>query len=128
MTKDNTVRHDGQTYLENREFKLPLEEAQAQRLIRLSVVTDVDQLRKQALKRAAPTISIQSSCGMMGINWDRHLLAPLHGVFGDPVEYRPAGSIPYTRSGIFDRAYTQDVDPLDDGSTINTTQTSVGCS
>ncbi|EFW12755.1 putative conserved hypothetical protein [Serratia symbiotica str. Tucson] len=58
VTKGNTVRHDGQTYLENREFKLPLEEAQ--RLIGLGVVADVDQLRKQALKRTAPTISIQS--------------------------------------------------------------------
>ncbi|HAU4319040.1 TPA: hypothetical protein F6U59_05625 [Serratia marcescens] len=63
----------------------------------------------------------------MGINWDQHLLAPLHGVFGDPVEYRPGGGAePYTISGIFDRAYTQEVEPLDDGSTINTTKPVLG--
>ncbi len=64
---------------------------------------------------------------MMGINWDQHLLEPLHGVFGDPVEYRPGGGgTPYIISGIFDRAYTQDVEPLDDGSTINTTSPVLG--
>lgn len=62
----------------------------------------------------------------MGINWDQHLLAPLHSVFGDPVEYRPAGGKPtYTISGIFDRAYTT-IDTLDDGSTINTTNPVLG--
>ncbi|WP_168393464.1 head-tail joining protein [Erwinia amylovora] len=62
----------------------------------------------------------------MGINWDQHLLAPLHNVFGDQVEYRPASGEVYTVSGIFDRAYTQDVEPLDDGSTINTTSPVLG--
>lgn len=62
----------------------------------------------------------------MGIDWDKHLLEPLQKVFGDPVEYRPHGGTPYTISGIFDRAYTQDVEPLDDGSTINTTSPVLG--
>ncbi|EMY3520986.1 hypothetical protein AAIP46_003283 [Yersinia ruckeri] len=62
----------------------------------------------------------------MGIHWDQHLLAPLHSIFGDPVEYRPAGGAAYTVSGIFDRAYTQDIEPLDDGSTINTTKPVLG--
>ncbi|MFZ1871724.1 MAG: hypothetical protein WAU54_02850 [Chania sp.] len=62
----------------------------------------------------------------MGINWDKHLLKPLQKVFGDSVEYRPAGGIPYSISGILDRAYTQDVEPLDDGSTINTTSPVLG--
>jgi hypothetical protein len=25
----------------------------------------------------------------MGVDWDLHLLSPLHGVFGDEHEYRP---------------------------------------
>ncbi|CNI59533.1 Uncharacterised protein [Yersinia pekkanenii] len=63
----------------------------------------------------------------MGINWDQHLLGPLHSVFGDPVDYRPGDKKPtYTISGIFDRAYTQDVEPLDGGSTINTTRPVLG--
>lgn len=62
----------------------------------------------------------------MGVNWDRHLLRPLHGVFGDPVDFRPSGGAAYTISGIFDRAYTQDVEPLEDGSTINTTSPVLG--
>ena len=62
----------------------------------------------------------------MGVNWDRHLLRPLHGVFGDPVDFRPAGGAAYTISGIFDRAYSQDVEPLEDGSTINTTSPVLG--
>lgn len=36
------------------------------------------------------------------------------------------GAEPYTISGIFDRAYTQEVEPLDDGSTINTTKPVLG--
>lgn len=62
----------------------------------------------------------------MGINWDQHLLSPLHGVFGDLVDFRPAGGAAYTVSGIFDRAYTQEVEPLDDGSTLNTTSPVLG--
>lgn len=62
----------------------------------------------------------------MGINWDQHLLRPLHSVFGDPVDYRPAVGVAYTISGIFDRPYTQEVEPLDDGSTINTTSPVLG--
>ncbi|MBK5075093.1 hypothetical protein I2492_18845 [Budviciaceae bacterium CWB-B4] len=62
----------------------------------------------------------------MGVNWVQHLLKPLHGVFGDPVDFRPAGGAAYTISGIFDRAYTQDVDPMEDGSTINTTSPVLG--
>ncbi|MCC8466831.1 head-tail joining protein [Photorhabdus bodei] len=62
----------------------------------------------------------------MGINWDRHLLEPLHNVFGDPVEYRPTSGARYTINGIFDRAYTQEVESLDDGSAINTTSPVLG--
>jgi hypothetical protein len=62
----------------------------------------------------------------MGINWDQHLLTPLHKVFGDFVEFRPRVGGPYAVSGIFDRAYTQDVEPLDDGCTINTTKPVLG--
>ncbi|WP_289992131.1 head-tail joining protein [Photorhabdus laumondii] len=62
----------------------------------------------------------------MGINWDQHLLEPLHNVFGDMVEYRPSGGKPYFINGIFDRAYTQTVESLDDTSTINTTSPVLG--
>ncbi|MGC6386570.1 hypothetical protein ACMV8I_02750 [Ewingella sp. S1.OA.A_B6] len=62
----------------------------------------------------------------MSINWGQHLLGPLHGVFGDPVDFRPAGGETYTISGIFDRAYTQEIEPLDDGSTVNTTSPVLG--
>ncbi|EFJ8793611.1 hypothetical protein AXA14_004893 [Escherichia coli] len=64
----------------------------------------------------------------MAINWDRHLLKPLEKVFAEAVNWRPSdGSEPYDISGIFDRAYTQDVEPLDDGDpTINTTSPVLG--
>lgn len=62
----------------------------------------------------------------MGVNWDLHLLSPLHGIFGDKHEYRPRNGTPFTINGIFDRAYTQEVEPLDDGSTINTTKPVLG--
>lgn len=61
------------------------------------------------------------------IDWDQHLLAPLQETFGEPVNYRPAGSAAYDITGIFDRAYTQDVEPLDDGDpTVNTTNPVLG--
>ncbi|MGO4743077.1 hypothetical protein [Serratia quinivorans] len=58
VTKGNTVRHDGCDYSENRAFTLPV--ADAQRLIGLGVVADVEQLRKLALLRSAPGVSVQS--------------------------------------------------------------------
>jgi hypothetical protein len=30
----------------------------------------------------------------MGVDWDLHLLSPLHGVFGDEHEYRPRNGTP----------------------------------
>ncbi len=62
----------------------------------------------------------------MGINWDAHLLQPLQNVFGEPVNFRPTVGAAYDIIGIFDRAYTQDVETLDEGSTINTTKPVLG--
>lgn len=62
----------------------------------------------------------------MGIDWDQHLLAPLHGMFGDPVEYRPVGKPGFTINGIFDRAYTQVAENLDGDAEINTTKPILG--
>ncbi|MBP0996657.1 hypothetical protein J8629_06190 [Serratia fonticola] len=58
VIKGNTVRHDGRDFTENRTLTLSTEDAQ--RLIGLGVVEDVEQLRKQALKRATPAVSVQS--------------------------------------------------------------------
>ncbi|WP_171884708.1 hypothetical protein [Serratia marcescens] len=58
VTKGNTVRHDGRDYPENRTFMLPV--ADAQRLIGLGVVADVEQVRKLALLRSTPAVSVQS--------------------------------------------------------------------
>ncbi len=64
----------------------------------------------------------------MAVNWDRHLLAPLQQVFGEPINWRPRdGSETYDISGIFDRAYTQEVASLDgDDPDINTTSPVLG--
>ncbi|MBN3901331.1 hypothetical protein [Serratia marcescens] len=58
VTKGNTVRHDGCDYPENRAFTLPV--VDAHRLIGLGVVADVEQVRKLALLRCAPAVSVQS--------------------------------------------------------------------
>ncbi len=56
------------------------------------------------------------------VDWDINLLAPLQKVFGEPVNYRPTTGTAYDITGIFDRAYTQDIQPLDPGDpSINTT-------
>jgi hypothetical protein len=56
------------------------------------------------------------------VDWDINLLAPLQKVFGESVNYRPATGAAYDITGIFDRAYTQDIQPLDPGDpSINTT-------
>lgn len=61
------------------------------------------------------------------VDWDKKLLAPLQGVFGEPVEYRPRQGTPFSITGIFDRAYTVDVEPIDDnGPTVNTTRPVLG--
>ncbi|KKZ18108.1 phage protein [Serratia marcescens] len=63
------------------------------------------------------------------IDWDKKLLAPNHNVFGQPVEYRPDKGLgtPFMINGIFDRAYTREIEPLDDdGPTLNTTRPVLG--
>lgn len=62
----------------------------------------------------------------MAVDWDTHLLAPLHGVFGEPVNYRPQGGDAYDIVGIFDRAYTRDVETLEGDIAINTTKPVLG--
>lgn len=62
----------------------------------------------------------------MGVNWDKHLLAPLHHVFGDEHEYRPKNGTPFTVNGVFDRGYVQVLENLDGESEINTTNPVLG--
>lgn len=63
----------------------------------------------------------------MGVDWDSELLSPLQAVFGDPVNYRPERGAAFDISGIFDRPYTQEVEPLDaDDPGINTTHAVLG--
>lgn len=63
----------------------------------------------------------------MGVDWDLHLLSPLHGVFGDEHEYRPKdGTAPFTINGIFDRGYAQAAENLDGDSVINTSSPMLG--
>lgn len=61
------------------------------------------------------------------IDWDKNLLKPLHSVFGEQVEYRPQHGKPFHIIGIFDRAYTREIDVIDDdGPTMNTTRPVLG--
>lgn len=61
----------------------------------------------------------------MGIDWDANLLAPLFEQFGEPVNYRPKSGNAYDITGIFDRAYAQQVESLE-GADINTTNPILG--
>ena len=62
----------------------------------------------------------------MGVDWDLHLLSPLHGAFGDEHEYRPRNGTPFTINGIFDRGYAQVAENLDGDSEINTSSPMLG--
>lgn len=63
----------------------------------------------------------------MSVDWDRELLFPLQEVFGESVNYRPASGAAFDISGIFDRPYTQEVEPIDaDDPGINTTHAVLG--
>ncbi|WPU24997.1 hypothetical protein RI049_09760 [Cedecea neteri] len=62
----------------------------------------------------------------MGVNWDKHLLGPLHREFGDEHEYRPQRETPFPVNGVFDRGYAQVSENLDGDSEINTTNPVLG--
>lgn len=66
----------------------------------------------------------------MGVDWDKHLLNPLHTVFAEKVRWDPVksakGTDPYDIDGIFDRAYFQNYESTDDESSINTTKPILG--
>jgi hypothetical protein len=44
------------------------------------------------------------------IDWDKAVVGPLTGVFGEPVRYLPATTAPFSITGIYDEAYVE-VDP-----------------
>ncbi len=58
------------------------------------------------------------------IDWNAAVLAPVHGVFGQPVTYTPSalGATPFTVTGVFDEAY-REIDLA--GGTAITTETPV---
>ncbi|WGL96295.1 hypothetical protein QE177_12050 [Arsenophonus sp. aPb] len=62
----------------------------------------------------------------MPVNWDKHLLAPLHRIFAQKVNWRPQKGRSYDIEGIFDRAYVQQFASLDGESGINTTHPILG--
>src|SRR6516164_2893182 len=43
------------------------------------------------------------------IDWDKTVLGPLMGVFGEAVTYRPYAGAPYSITGVFDDAYLKEV-------------------
>ncbi|HAY0218982.1 TPA: hypothetical protein U0V61_005049 [Escherichia coli] len=49
------------------------------------------------------------------VDWDTNLLAPLFGVFGEACEYRSRRGGAYLITGIYDRAYTQQLTGEDGG-------------
>ncbi|WP_237387328.1 head-tail joining protein [Xenorhabdus sp. Sc-CR9] len=62
----------------------------------------------------------------MPIDWDKHLLAPLHQQFAERVNWQPKDGQPYDIVGVFDRAYAQQMESLDGDSSINTTKPILG--
>ncbi len=62
----------------------------------------------------------------MPIDWDKHLLVPLHQQFAERVNWRPKNGQPYDIAGVFDRAYAQQMETLDGDSSINTTKPILG--
>ncbi|MBD2781950.1 head-tail joining protein [Xenorhabdus szentirmaii] len=62
----------------------------------------------------------------MPIDWDKHLLTPLHKQFAERVNWQPKKGQPYDIEGIFDRAYAQQMESLDGDSSINTTKPLLG--
>ena len=43
----------------------------------------------------------------MTIDWDKAVLGPVMGVFGEPVTFSPAAGSPFAISGVFDEAYRE---------------------
>lgn len=62
------------------------------------------------------------------IDWDANLLEPLDSVFGeeDLIVFYPKGGEPYNITGIFDRAYTREVETLEGDVAITTTKPLLG--
>lgn len=56
----------------------------------------------------------------MGIDWDKAVLGPTIGVFGEPAQYLPAAGGSFAISGVYDEAYkdVQQLDPLSANETM----------
>lgn len=59
----------------------------------------------------------------MSVDWDKTVIGPLMGVFGQPATYQPPGGVAFDVSVVYDEAY-QELSALDDGSDL-TIQTPV---
>lgn len=53
----------------------------------------------------------------MPIDWDKTVIGPLMGVFGQPATYQPPGGVAFNVSVVYDEAY-QELAALDDGSDL----------
>ena len=64
----------------------------------------------------------------MAIDWDANVLKPLHAVFGEDevIIYTHKTGESYEITGIFDRAHTSDVEPIEGDVGINTTKPVLG--
>jgi hypothetical protein len=62
----------------------------------------------------------------MPIDWDKHLLGPLHNQFAERVNWRPQVGEPHDIMGVFDRAYTPQIEALGSDSPVNTTKPILG--
>lgn len=56
------------------------------------------------------------------IDWDEEVIGPLIGVFGEMIQYTPAGGSPVSVTGIFDDAFAKEV--LFDDATTGVTEVS----
>jgi len=50
----------------------------------------------------------------MGIDWNRLVIAPTVGIFGDQVDHRPAYGAPFPITGVFDETFIE-LTPLGPG-------------
>jgi hypothetical protein len=72
-------------------MRIPVSGKDAERLLAAGVIADVQVLRQRVRFCCAWRKRLLRS-NRMGVDWDLHLLSPLHGVFGDEHEYRPKGT------------------------------------
>jgi hypothetical protein len=96
------VRRDGKSYGLGEIIRLPAEEASRQQALGFLASSTAP-----ATSVGVEPVKVVTSGWRIGIDWNRPVIAPTVGIFGDQVDHQPAYGAAFPITGVFDEAFIE---------------------